>query len=394
MDRVVTAGRGTTAKGITLLCAQILPVMAIVSLFPGIPKLFEQFGSVPNAQLLVPMIVTIPSLFLALFAPFAGVLADRFGRRRCLRAGVSLYVAAGLVPIFTASIEIIVLSRALLGIGEAVVVTVSSALIGDYFGENRHRWVSWVGVTTPLAGTFMIVAGGILADISWRGPFFIYLLAIPVLILTLIFIDEPIVEKGRDSEPRRAPYPWREARVIAAVTLVASLIYYVEPLHIAAVLAQAGVTSPSSAGFYQAATTATYVIGALVYRRLHRCTIGMLLAIAGFLIGIGQVALGVATDVPGVIIGALVQQLGAGMIIPALLAWGQALLPLEQRGRGMGIWATAFFTGTFLCPPLITGIASVAGGLRPAMAMIGFVAFAAALLALLFLRGRAASVES
>ncbi len=49
MERVSTAGRGTTAKGITLLCANILPVMAIVSLFPAIPKLFRKRCLQPTA---------------------------------------------------------------------------------------------------------------------------------------------------------------------------------------------------------------------------------------------------------------------------------------------------------------------------------------------------------
>ncbi|RZF59233.1 MFS transporter [Sphingomonas populi] len=385
---LTTTGRGTTAKGITLLYANILPVMAIVSLFPAIPKLFQQFGGIPNAQLLVPMIVTLPSLFLAFSAPFAGALADRFGRRRCFRSGMALYVAAGLVPLFTASIEIIVISRAVLGIAEAFVVTIASALIGDYFGETRHRWVAWVGITSSICGTLMIVAGGVLANVSWRGPFFIYLLAIPALIATLIFIDEPLEERPLGTTRRHAAYPWKQVRVIGGVTLVASLIYYVEPLHVAALLAQNGVTLPSAAGLYQAITTVTYVVGALIYRKLHQKTIGMLLGIAGGLMGIGQIVLGIATSVAAVNLGALIQQLGAGMVIPTLLAWGQMLLPIEQRGRGMGIWATAFFTGTFLCPPLVTGLQSLVGGLSSAMIVVGVTSILAALLALFLLRTR------
>ena len=68
MALVDTAGRGTTAKGLTLIYAQVLPVMAIVSLFPAIPKLFAHFGQHPNAAFLIPAIVTAPSLFAALFA--------------------------------------------------------------------------------------------------------------------------------------------------------------------------------------------------------------------------------------------------------------------------------------------------------------------------------------
>ncbi|MEO7656535.1 MAG: MFS transporter [Sphingomicrobium sp.] len=152
--------RNENGKGIALLAAQVLPVMAIVSLFPAIPKLFQQFGGIRHAELLVPMILTVPSLMVALTAPLAGAVADRFGRRPTFLAGLILYVAMGLVPIFVADIGIIVVSRAILGIAEAIAVTVSSALIGDYFGEQRQKWTSWVGIVISVVGTAMLVAGG------------------------------------------------------------------------------------------------------------------------------------------------------------------------------------------------------------------------------------------
>ena len=79
--------KNETAKGVTLLAAQILPVMAIVSLFPAIPKLMQQFGGIEHAALLVPMILTIPSLMVAIFAPVAGALADRFAALEIAVAG-------------------------------------------------------------------------------------------------------------------------------------------------------------------------------------------------------------------------------------------------------------------------------------------------------------------
>ena len=91
-----------------------------------------------------------------------------------------------------------------------------------------------------------------------------------------------------------------------------------------------------------------------------------------------------------VAVGAAVQQLGGGMVIPTLLAWGQAMLPLEQRGRGMGIWATAFFAGTFVCSPIVDMVSARVGGLVPAMTALGIVTLAAAVAALFLPSGRAA----
>ena len=375
--------KNETAKGITLLFAQILPVMAIVSLFPAIPKLMQQFGSVEHAALLVPMILTVPSLMVAIFAPVAGAIADRFGRMMSFKLGMVLYVAMGLVPVFTADILVIVASRAVLGIAEAMAVTVSSALIGDYFGDNRQKWTSRTGMVLPVAGLLMLVAGGFLAEWDWRGPFYIYLLAIPGLILALLYIEEPEQQLQTEAQHRAAPFPWRDALVIGSLTLAVSLIYYVEPLNISRVFAEIGLTNSAFAGIAQAVTNVGYFVGAVIYGRTAQRSIGFHMTVQFALLGIGMVVIGLSSGLVGVGLGATIQQLGAGFTIPALLAWGQARLPYEQRARGMGIWTTAFFAGTFLCPPMVTLGETVTGGLMPAFVLFGTVALVAAVISLL-----------
>jgi MFS family permease len=260
-------------------------------------------------------------------------------------------------------------------------------LIGDYFGEQRYRWVAWSGAAISVAGTGLIVAGGILADLSWRGPFAIYVLAIPLLLMVIAFIDEPRgTERAHAPSDKPTGFPWRAAALIGSVTLITSVVYYVEPLNIATVLAGQGAGSSTNVGLIQAATSLAYIAGAFLYRGLHARDIGTLLGLAGALIGAGMIVIGLSASWQGAALGAAIQQLGGGMVIPALLAWGQATLPFEQRGRGMGIWATAFFAGAFVCPPIVSAIATPAGGLQPAILVMGVIGLLLATVALHTLR--------
>jgi MFS family permease len=52
--------------------------------------------------------------------------------------------------------------------------------------------------------------------------------------------------------------------------------------------------------------------------------------------------------------GLVIQQTGAGMTIPTLIAWAQTKLPFEHRGRGMGVWTACFFFGQFASPLLVS----------------------------------------
>ena len=378
--------RGATGKGVTLIGAQILPVMAVVSLFPAIPRLFEQFGSHPHAGLLVPMIVTIPSLFVAICAPFAGSIADRFGRRPIFLVALAVYTLVGVLPLLLDDLYLIVASRAVLGMAEAAIVTISSALIGDYFREERHRWVAWVGVFISLAGTLLVATGGALADISWRGPFAIYALALPLFILALVFIEEPVRDEA-ESDLAKRDYPWRAAAAIGSITIIASVLYYVEPLHVASVLVAKGAGSATNVGLIQAGTSLAYIAGAFLYRRIHALPVGIILGIAGALIGIGVIIISLAPTYVGVAAGATVQQFGSGLVIPVLLAWGQSMLPTEQRARGMGIWASAFFVGLFICPPLVGIGTAVTGGLQGSLMFFGGLTIIMAIASALFFRG-------
>jgi sugar phosphate permease len=66
-----------------------------------------------------------------------------------------------------------------------------------------------------------------------------------------------------------------------------------------------------------------------------------------------------------------VQQTGAGMAIPTLIAWAQTFLPFQHRGRGMGIWTACFFFGQFSSPLLVSVIRNAMGTMQGAFVAAG-----------------------
>ena len=79
----------------TLLAAAMMTIMAGATIAPGLPGMLEQFKSIPGADLLVRLVITTTALAVAIAAPFAGLLADRIGRKPLLVFGLILYVIAG-----------------------------------------------------------------------------------------------------------------------------------------------------------------------------------------------------------------------------------------------------------------------------------------------------------
>jgi MFS family permease len=137
-------------QGFALIFLATMPTLAIVSLVPNLPQLFAHFHDVPHANLLVPMIITLPSLCIALFSPIAGAIADRWGRRRLLLAAMLLYAAVGVLPVLLHDLHTILITRFFIGVAEAGILTCQNALMGDYFaGERRQRWLGLLSVVGP-----------------------------------------------------------------------------------------------------------------------------------------------------------------------------------------------------------------------------------------------------
>jgi MFS family permease len=149
------AGR---AQGLSLIALGTLPTMAIAALVPVVACALRAFQSGPNKELLVPMILTVPSLCVALFSSPIGAIADRWGRRPVLLLALVAFSVCGVLPMFFDSLYPIIASRVVVGIAEAAILTVGNALMGDYFdGEHRRQWLGVQMSVGPIMATSYIV---------------------------------------------------------------------------------------------------------------------------------------------------------------------------------------------------------------------------------------------
>lgn len=375
----MNAGRQAgTRQGVVLMASAVMPVMAIVSLVPVLPMLAREFAGTPGASILVPMMLTVPALCVALFSPIAGWLADRVGRKRILVAALFLYGLIGLLPLILDRLPLILASRILLGLNEAAIMTVATTMVGDYFeGERRERWVAIQTAVTSLSAIALIAVGGVLGEaFGSRGPFLLYLLALPIGIAAAVLLFEPSATTHRQAS--NPPFPLRAIGSILAITLAAALLFYTLMLQIGAVLEAVGVTSPAVIGAVGAAANLGVVLGSLLFRRLPSASPRLLLTIGFALTAAGYIGVGTSMAFWPAAILAVVASIGGGVLLPTLLTWVLRVLPPFARGRGTGLWTGTFFLGQFIAPVLSLALAGATGGLQATLTMLGWAAAAGA----------------
>ncbi|MGL4420897.1 MAG: MFS transporter, partial [Gemmataceae bacterium] len=154
----------------TLLVASMMTVMAGGAVAAALPLFDAAFAEEPEHALLARLVLSLPALAIAVFAPLAGWVADRFGRRRLLVGGLVLYVLAGTTGVYLETPTTILIGRWFLGIAVAMIMTASSALVSDYFPPpERPRFLGLQAMFMSLGGVIFIPIGGLLSQFGWHA---------------------------------------------------------------------------------------------------------------------------------------------------------------------------------------------------------------------------------
>jgi MFS family permease len=377
-------------QGIMLLLPMTMAVMGVTVLTPIVPLLLAEFKDTPHHEYWVMGgILTMPSIWVMLFSPIAGWMADRFGRRNLLLAAMIVYAFVGTAPAFLQNLYAIVASRMAVGICESIVMTVSTTLICDYYaGRERERWLAGQTALASVSALGIIYLGGELgAAFGWRGPFYLYLYSLPLALAVFASIWEPArgaapADSAAMEEVRTAVFP-RRVLGICAITLLASISFYTVVTKNGEALYSLGLTNAAAIGKLTMLASIGVPLGTFAFWKLSRLEIGWLLFIDFALVGGGFVLMGRATDTTAYTWGSFVNQIGCGLVLPTMLVWATRGLAYAIRGRVNGLWQAAFAIGQFLSGMVVTFLSKQLGGLLPTLsvmgnAILGFAVIAAA----------------
>lgn len=160
------------------------------------------------------------TLTLSALILLGGGLGDRFGRRRVYLLGLAGFGIASLLCGLAPGLEWLIVARALQGVGGALIVPGSLALIQDAFHpEDRSRAIGWWAGMSGVAGAAGPLFGGVIVDAAgWR---WVFLVNLPLAVTLAVALIAHVPER-RVSGPRQ---PFDLAGVLLAVVALAALTY-------------------------------------------------------------------------------------------------------------------------------------------------------------------------
>jgi len=181
----------------------------------AVPKLSAALKP-SSAQLL--WIVDIYGFLIAGSLITMGTLGDRIGRRRLLLIGATAFGVASVIAAFSTSAEMLIATRALLGVAGATLAPSTLSLIRNMFLDPHQRTVAigvWV-TSYSVGGAIGPLLGGVLLQYFWWGS--VFLIGVPVMLL-LVVLGPVLLPEFRDPQAGRLDL-FSAALSLAAVLLV------------------------------------------------------------------------------------------------------------------------------------------------------------------------------
>ncbi|GAB4569092.1 MAG: MFS transporter [Anaerolineae bacterium] len=179
-----------------LFVGVLMGALDIAIVGPALPAIQRAFAV---GERTLAWIFTIYVLFNLVGTPLMAKLSDIFGRRLIYAADVGLFAVGSLIVASATSFPMIILGRAVQGLGAGGVFPVASAVIGDTFPpEKRGSALGLIGAVFGIAFLIGPILGGVLLMFGWRWLFLINLpIALGVIVASLRLLPSGKIARRR-----------------------------------------------------------------------------------------------------------------------------------------------------------------------------------------------------
>ena len=323
------------------------------------------FGLSPGEVGWLVAVFTLPGVALT---PVAGLLADRYDRKRVLVPSLLLFAAAGHACAYAGDFGQLLILRALQGVGAASLGALNATLIADlYSGDMRATAMGYNAGVISAGATAFPLAGGALAILGWRYPFVLPLLAVPIALAVGFGLRSPDVPWGgsfasyfsklAEGLMRGGALAMLGAGCISFILLYGAMVTFLPFLLEAAFGATSMQIGLVFAAGAVASTVGTVSLGAMV-RRVSRKTI-VLAAFAAMTTSMAVIPL-----VPSLVLAAAAAALfgaGHGVGVATVQVLMSETAAAERRAAVMALNSMMFRLGQTVGPLLMAALLAAGG---------------------------------
>ena len=350
-------------------------VMIPIMLFVTFQSAFTAFSSVlasiaeqfPNASATtIQMVLTLPSTMSIPVSLCAGLLASYFTKKQLIEFSLVVEFIGGMIPLVNhGSLGMLILSSCLIGLGQGIMITMASAIVGENFtGTTSGVAMGLKQAASSVLIAVFTIATGYLALSGWWHAYYVYFLAPVVLIITAVSLpkgqkDVRIVGKGAGSG-------WKKVltrgviyySILSFFMAAANFAFYT---NISFRIINGGLGDSASVGLASAWNQIVTVIISLIFGYILKVVKKYALAVAVGVQAISYLIIVAAPNLSVITIGGIVYGVGAAIQMVAACYYILESCDQDAASLGIAICMTLTSLGITFSPYVINAVAGIWG---------------------------------
>ena len=366
MEKIVNKKR----LKVSILSLSLLTVMAGAAMAPALGVISEYFSD--EKTLFVQMIISMPAVFIFLTSFVFPKLAAKFRARTLLMIGLAFYTIGGCVAGVFNSIWIVLLMRALVGVGVGIIMPLSTGLLAFYFSpQEQEGLMGWSSAMNNMGGVIATLISGALATLSWRISFLVYLMGLISIVLCAAFMPNDKIQSDEADERRGSAEPehvipstgqvFRSNYVYIIAMFLEMSTFFIYPANFAMVTVRAGVIPENLTAIIMAIMDLVAFFGGMLFVKVKAAAGGSTKFVAPILFVVGYTLLGVIGGWFGVLAGSVCVGFANGEGIPLIISEASKKMGRLAATTVMPLISAALYIAQFASPFIMSGVTAIAG---------------------------------
>lgn len=287
------------------------------------PALIKQFPDQPRAN--VELLSTVPSFSMIIMIIASGFIARKIGDKATVTAGLVIAAIFGVIPFFvTNSFWVIMGSRIGLGVGFGLINSLAVSMIAKFFsGDEKATLMGFRSAFESLGQSVMTLVAGFLVLLSWNSSFLVYFLAVPILILFVLFVPKQPNAPAASETDSDGPAVKTKQSVNGPILLITLFLIVAVTMYIGLTTRLSSVITDSGFGTMQEASTLLSVmtIGGMLmgfaFGFINKTLKAQTLTVGLLALAIGAAVIYFAPNFAVLCVGALI----AGISYPTMISY-------------------------------------------------------------------------
>lgn len=342
---------------ISILSVSLLTLMAGAAVAPGLSEISRIFaGYSPTA---IKLVISLPPLLIIPFSLLSGFLSSLTGKKNLLITGLLIYLVGGAGAAWADSLPLLLVFRAVLGMGTGIILPLSTGLIADFYeGDERAKMLGFSSASNCLGTILANIAAGVLVAINWHHIFYVYFLAVPVLGLVIAFI--PVKASPTREASHRVRLP-KELAYWTAAAFLTMLAFFGVVTNLSMLMDSRNIGGPQASGLMFALNSLCMLISGALFLAVQKKFKNYYAPFMLFLMAAGYAGLVMAGSLPGLIVSIILSGLGTGLAFPFIMNKTSQYARENTSIIIMGIVSGGAFLGQFFSPLILDSMPIVFG---------------------------------